>query len=409
LICTASKAAVYKNNVFSASIKTVQLHPTGYELAMPIITLNSNETLELNFDDLSGKPKTYYYTIVQCLSDWQTANLNIMEYIDGFTESTINDYQYSNGTKINYVHYKMQFPNFDMKITKSGNYVLVVYETTIENPVFTMRFLINEPKIAIEAGVAYPRNMFTRDKYQEIVFNINHKGFEIYNPQMEIKATILQNYRWDNAKTDIKPMLSGNYKMSFDYNNEIIFPTGREYRQFDTRSIRFRGENVRALNMTEAENNFFLRFDIPQQISKYQFYQDLNGQFYIESYENPNYLSGADYANVNFTLDYANPLANGNLYVVGAFNNWNCDETSKMFYNLASQSYEATLQLKQGLYNYSYIFKDDEKKIIDQTLTEGYYIDTENDYTILIYYTTFGERYDRLIGVKHINSIRNRY
>ncbi len=409
LLYTASNATIYENKVFSSAVKTAQLFPTGFEMAMPIITLNSTETLDLHFDDISGKPKNYNYTVIQCLSNWQQSNLNVLEYIDGFTESTINDYQYSNGTKTSYVHYKMQFPNFDMRITKSGNYALIVYETSIDNPAFTMRFMINEPKIAIEASVAYPRNMFTRDKYQEIVFNINHKGFEINNPQMEIKATILQNYRWDLAKTEIKPLFSGNYNMSFDYNNEIIFPTGREFRQFDIRSIRFKGENVRALNMSETENNFFLRFDIPQQVSKYQFYIDLNGQYYIECFDNPFYFTGADYANVHFTLDYANPLANGNLFVLGAFNNWVCDASSKMYYNLETQSYESTIQLKQGLYNYSYIFRDEEKQLVDQTLTEGFYVDTENDYTILLYYTPFGERYDRLIGVKHINSIRNRY
>ncbi len=406
---TILSASSYENKVYSSVVKTVQLFPTGFEMAMPILTLNSTETIDLHFDDISGKPKTYYYTVIQCLSNWQPSSLNVLEYIDGFTESTINDYQYSNGTKVNFVHYQLRFPNFDMRVTKSGNYALIVYETSIDHPAFVMRFMVNEPKVAVEAGVAYPRNMFSRDKFQEIVFNVNHKGFEINNPQMEIKATILQNYRWDLAKTEVRPLLTGNNTMSFDYNNEIVFPTGREFRQFDIRSVRFRGENVRALNMTETENNFFLRFDIPQQISKYQFYNDLNGSFYIDCIENPVYQTGSDYANVHFTLDYAQPLSNGDFYVVGAFNHWSCDALSKMYYNLDTRSYESTILLKQGMYNYSFIFKDDEKKIVDQTLTEGYYIDTENDYTILLYYTPFGERYDRLIAVKHIDSIRDRY
>lgn len=409
MIFATTNAETYDNKVASSTIKTVQLFPTGYEMAMPIIQLNTTETLDLHFDDLSTTPKTYYYTVVQCNSDWQPSSLNIMEYVDGFTESTINDYQFSNGTKISYVHYKMQFPNFDMKLTKSGNYALIVYETNKDNPTFVRRFMVSEPKVIIDAGVAYPRNMYTRDKYQEVVFSVNHKGFPIDNAQMEISATILQNYRWDNAKTNVKPLLVGTNVLNFDFNDVLTFPTGREFRQFDIRSIRFRGENVKALNITATENNFYLRYDIPQQTSKYQFYKDLNGLFYNESYENPNYFNGADYCNVVFNLAYPSPLQNGNFYVVGAFNNYTCDVNSKMYYNLETQSYLATIQLKQGLYNYSYIFKDETTKIEDQSMTEGYYVDTENDYTILIYYTPFGERYDRLIAVKHINSIQNRY
>ncbi|MFN8283697.1 MAG: DUF5103 domain-containing protein [Chitinophagales bacterium] len=408
-IFITANAQTYENKVFSSTIKTVQLFPTGYEMAMPIIQLNTTETLDLHFDDLSTRPKTFYYTVVQCNSDWKPSSLNVMEYVDGFTESTINDYQYSNGTKVNYVHYKMQFPNFDMKVTKSGNYALIVYETNKDNPTFVKRFMVNEPKVVVDAGVAYPRNMFTRDKYQEVVFTVNHKGFPIDNAQMEVSATILQNYRWDNAKTNVKPLLVNTDVLNFNFNDVLTYPTGREFRQFDIRSIRFRGENVKALNITETENNFYLRYDVPQQTSKYQFYRDLNGLFYNESYENPNYFNGADYCNVYFNLAYPNPLQNGNFYVVGAFNNYTCDDNSKMYYNLETQSYLATIQLKQGLYNYSYIFKDETTKIEDQTMTEGFYVDTENDYTILIYYTPFGERYDRLIAVKHINSIQNRY
>lgn len=409
MLYTVLNADVYENKIYSSTIKTVQLFPSGYELAMPIIQLNSTEKLDLHFDDLSTKPKTYYYTVIQCNADWQPSSLNIMEYIDGFTESTINDYQFSNGTKISYVHYKLQFPNFDMKVEKSGNYALIVYETNKDNPTFVRRFMISEPKVVVDAGVAYPRSMYNRDKYQEVVFKVNHKGFPIDNAQMEISATVLQNYRWDNAKTNIKPLLVGNNELNFDFNDVLTYPTGREFRQFDIRSIRFRGENIKAFNITTTENNFYLRYDIPQQTSKYQFYKDLNGLFYNESFENPSYFNGADYCNVYFNLAYPSPLQNGNFYVVGAFNDYVCDDNSKMYYNLETQSYLATIQLKQGLYNYSYIFKDESSKIKDQSMTEGFYVDTENDYTILIYYTPFGERYDRLIAVKHINSIQDRY
>jgi hypothetical protein len=402
-------ALTMENKIYSENIKTVQLYPVGYDMALPVIGLNTGERLELRFDDISGKPKNYFYTIVQCHSDWTPTSMNIMEYVEGYSEANINDYQLSNGTKTGDVHYTIQFPNTDMKVNRSGNYVLIVYETNKDNPIFTRRFMVNESKVVVDAGVAYPRNTSLRDKYQEVVFKVNYKGFSIDNPPMEIKSTVLQNYRWDNAKTEIKPQFTGVNELNFDFNGTLLFPAlGREFRFFDLRSLRFRGQNIRSFDISEQSNNVFLTYDYPQPTFKYQFIKDLNGQFYIENLDNPYYNTGADYANVHFTLDFNGVLNNGNFYVVGSFNNWTCDESSKMKYDQLDKAYAANILLKQGNYNYSYVFKDI-NGITDQFLTEGYFMDTENDYTILLYYTPFGERYDRLIAVKHINSLLNRY
>lgn len=403
-------AIVYENQVFVPYIKTVQLFPTGADMAMPILYLNQNEKLELHFDDLSGKPKNYYYTIIQCNSNWTPTLMNIMEYVDGFTEANITDFDYSNGAKIAYVHYSLQFPNYDMQINKSGNYVMVVYDQNKDNPVFTRRFMIAESKVMMDAGVVYPRSLMNRDRFQEVIFRVNYKGFKIDNPNIEIKAAILQNYRWDNAKFDVRPQFIGMNELNFDLNGVLTFPTaGREFRFFDMRSLRFRGQNIRSFDIRDDENEVYLLLEKPQAPNKYQIVKDLNGQYYIDNLDNPYYNTAADYANVHFTFDFGGTVSNGNFYVVGAFNDWRCDEASKMTYDNLDKSYAANILLKQGTYNYSYVFKDENQSVTDQFVTEGYYMDTENDYTILLYYNSFGERYDRLIAVKHINSILNRW
>ena len=80
-----------------------------------------------------------------------------------------------------------------------------------------------------------------------------------------------------------------------------------------------------------------------------------------------------------------------------------------MVYREDFGGYVGELYLKQGFYNYEYIFVDDKKEIIDHSMTVGNYYNTENDYTILVYYRPFTERYDRLIGVKFLNSITDRF
>ncbi|HQG38938.1 MAG TPA: DUF5103 domain-containing protein [Chitinophagales bacterium] len=406
----SAQAIIYEDKIISQAIKSVQLFPKGADMAMPILNMNKGETLELHFDDLSGKPKNYYYTVVQCHNDWTPTSMNIMEYVDGFTEANINDYDYSNGTKVPYVHYKLEFPNNDMQINRSGNYVLLVYENSKDNPIFIKRFMIAEAKVTIDANVVYPRNMSQRNFYQEVIFKVNTKGFLIDNAQMEINATVLQNYRWDNAKINVKPQFYGVNELNFDLNGTLIFPsTGREFRYFDMRSLRFRGQNIRAFDIRDNENDVYLLYDRPTPPNAYQITKDLNGQYYIDNLDNPYYNTGADYANVHFNLDMGGTLSNGNLYVLGAFNNWKCDSTTQLYYDATDKSYTTDILLKQGMYNYTYVFKSSLDNSINPFMTEGNYLDTENDYTILLYYTPFGERYDRLVSVKFINSIINRY
>jgi hypothetical protein len=125
----------------------------------------------------------------------------------------------------------------------------------------------------------------------------------------------------------------------------------------------------------------------------------------IEVQNARNYPLEADYAFVHFTLPFSPVITNGNLYVFGAFSDWNITEECKMKYNPKTLAYEAAVYLKQGYYNYEYIFVEDGKDEFDQSLIEGNYYETENNYAVYVYYRSFGGRYDELIAVENFNSL----
>jgi len=75
-----------------------------------------------------------------------------------------------------------------------------------------------------------------------------------------------------------------------------------------------------------------------------------------------------------------------------------------MEYNPKRLGYEATLYLKQGYYNYEYVYLKDGQNAGDETYIEGMHFETENDYSIFVYHHAPGTNYDQLIGVKHLNS-----
>ena len=70
------------------------------------------------------------------------------------------------------------------------------------------------------------------------------------------------------------------------------------------------------------------------------------------------------------------------------------------------RAYRVTVPLKQGFYDFTYATLGPNDKVPDLTTIEGSHYQTENDYLILVYLTDRQQRYDRLVGMRFVNSVR---
>ena len=95
------------------------------------------------------------------------------------------------------------------------------------------------------------------------------------------------------------------------------------------------------------------------------------------------------------------------IYLYGGLSNFELNESFKMIFNPKSGRYEISKLLKQGLYDYQYVVKSIYEKGPDESMLEGSHFETENDYTIFVYYTSIFEGYDQLFGIERINSRKN--
>ena len=77
------------------NIQTVLLHQKDNQLSKPIINLNSNDILELSFDDLNDNINQFFYSIEHYSFDWKKSNLLNSEFVDGFSKNEVIDYEYS--------------------------------------------------------------------------------------------------------------------------------------------------------------------------------------------------------------------------------------------------------------------------------------------------------------------------
>ncbi len=396
----------FTNRIYDDRVLAVLLHKEGWNLSYPVIKLNSNEKLIFQFDLLDDYNETFYYTFIHCDKDWNRSDIFTNEYLEGFPDNPIEDVQPSFNTTVDYFHYSLVFPNDRISFMLSGNYIIYVYpDGEPDKPVITQRFIITESVAGINFRIIRPQIPLYNNTGQQFEFTVNLTGFSITDPASNIYCSVLQNGRWNNAKTNLKPDFIGNNQLRFNSVSEKnIFNGGNEFRYFDIRSIRYKSEYIRMIDYMAPNYHIFLAPSESREYKPYFYWQDFNGKYYIATSEGREPETDADYVHVYFTLPSDYLIANGNMYVAGAFNNWDFNESNIMTYNPQDRQYECTVLLKQGWYNYEYVFlKDDDTRGIP-TLFESNHYETENDYSVFVYYRNPYERFDRVIGSVTVNT-----
>ena len=400
-----SNNAHIENKIFDSRIYTVQIHKPGWNLSYPFIRLSQDEKLELHFDILDDDLETLYYSFIHCDKDWNRSDLTTFEYLDGFPENDIEDVNVSYNTTVDYYHYSIEFPNEDVSFRISGNYAIVVYTDNIDEPLLLQRFVVVEDGVGITAEVDPPQMSIGDNTSQQVNISIKVNNSNIIDPARNIYTTILQNGRWDNAKTNIKPNISNNNSLTFNsLSTENIFDGGNEFRSFDSRNTKYKGENIRQIEFNSSYYNMYLTPSSSRGEKAYFNEPDFNGKYYIAIDNRDNFNLEADYVWVHFTLPYIAPMGS-EVYIYGALTNWSISDKYRMTFN--GSEYEASLLLKQGWYNFEYVIKQSNGDL-DFKALEGNHYETENDYIILVYYRDPRERYDKLIGYYSVNSNQQR-
>lgn len=396
----------YQNATFKEDIKTVQLFGDGFEQSFPIYELGSGANLILKFDDLSGEVSNYYYTILHCDANWNESYIMQDEYIKGFTENPLDDYAMSYNTTMTYVNYQLRIPNEQVDLKYSGNYVLVVYEDQdMEKLVLTRRFHVLQPKVEVQGLVKKATFDPFRGDNQEVDFIIYHQNLRIDNPRDDLKVVVMKNRRWDNTIRNLKPLFIRDKELIYDYDKENVFKGGNEYRYFDIRTTRYNGENVFATTFHRPYFHTTLATDEIRSNKKYFNYEEMNGNFVVESQDRvDDFDIQCDYIFVHFVLDMEAQLVGGSVNVFGALTDWNANKSNEMTWNYETAAYELTLLLKQGYYNFQYVYVPEAATVAEEAVLEGTHVETENEYQILVYHKGISGRYDELVGYQVLRS-----
>ena len=398
-----------ENRIFDEDIRTVQFFIAGAPLTLPIVDFKSSGgNLSLEFDHLGPDIKDYLYTIVHCNSDWQPSELLDNEYINGFSEDRILEVASSVNTLTNYTHYTLRLPNVNMRWTVSGNYLLKIFDNDNDRQLtLVRRFCVVE--LAWRTEIQQQNNTANVGKsntHHELDFVVTHRGSRIPNPQSDTKAFVLQNGRWDNAIGPLKPQFVRNEQLVYDFQDKIVFPAGKEWRFFDMRTFEFRGEWVKTIAELDDTYVVTLKTDQERKGHTYAYTSDLNGRYYIQNRHQNQTMLQCDYAKVFFSISRNLPEEDAEVYVFGELSDWQLNPEFKMEYDAVTKAYFCSPLLKQGFYNYQYAVVHTKTGKTDEDGFEGNWFETGNQYTTLVYYRSFGDRYDRLMSAVTIDTAR---
>ncbi len=430
----------FHNRVYDKEIQSVEVLLNDVPTLFPIMKLKGGDFITLHFDDLLNEERLLFYRIIHCDKDWQPSTLRENEYLAGFNDERLRNYEYSENTRSQYIHYWKKFPNEDTQFRVSGNYLLVIYEEDISYPLLSQRFLVMESQVGVEVTSIFPADIDNIRFKQEMQVNVNYENFPMRNALEEVSIVMLQNENWDNYVTSKPTIFSGN-NLRFNRLRTFEFWGLAEYRQFDTRRLMVIGRGVQFVDR-QRDKIFATLYQEESRARKVHLAEfDFNGRFYFENFErvggrdlnnllnlasfdavNPaeiaqtrsaarNIASNArdrnyrsEYVNVTFKLDAGINLERGsNIYVLGGINSFEPREEYRMKYDAQSDMYTTTVLLKQGFYNYFYGIVDSEGNI-DYRALEGSWNETENDYEVIVYYRGIGDIYDRIIGFTTYNT-----
>ena len=397
--------------IFMSNIRTVKFNLFGDPTSYPIIALNGADKLQLDFDDMDGNIKYYYYTLELRNADWSQAQIGYMDYIKGFTQQRINTYRVSSAQISRYTHYQAQLPDRNLVPFKSGNYVLKVFlNGDTSQLAFTRRLLVVDKRMGVAAQVQQPFAQQYFRTHHRLLVKVSTQGLDIRYPQQQVKINILQNFRWDNSITTVSPTYIRPDMLEFVNEQDMLFPAMREWRWLNLRSFRLLGDRISSEENTDSSFRLNVKEEASRVNSPYYYFSDQNGLYINETTERINPLWEGEYATVHFSFVPPGnlPFRNADLYVFGEITGYGKTPGSKLSFNQETGKYETDMILKQGYYDYVYALRNHNENVFLTDLTEGNVWETEDSYLVLAYYRELGGRYDQLLGVTRVNSLLNR-
>ena len=380
-------------------IKSLQYYANSKVTTLPILRMGSTDKLTISFDIEAKVEPSFNIIFKFCDANWEPYDNLLLEGIGENTYYNVYLDRLPITTEGAEYHVSETFPNRDIKFANSGKWMFFIVDNFDDEIIYDWgKFYVIENLINLKTEIKNWRregkissnnandrviNLKTKFALPDSIspFRVDHieivKNLEIIYPIILKKDAFAKNrgFEWDGAN-------------NFEFVVRDLEP-GNEYRQ-----VNLRDRNKYILPVSRAH------FD---GIEYSRFYnlgeKDFNGGFKLMDKEN----EYSDYLVATFEFKPHEEIFE-DIFIVGSFTNWEVLPWFKL--NLEEEIYSINLELKRGIYDYQYVSGDIDDELvenIDWRIFEGNFWDTDNVYSIFLYYKSPDKgEYDKIIGFKQI-------
>ncbi|MBB1139623.1 DUF5103 domain-containing protein [Myroides sp. WP-1] len=361
-----------------------------------------NESFSIEFDDLYGDEGNYFYRVLAYNYDWTPSQLKPIDYIQGMDNQRIQQYTTSFNTLQMYTHYRLTIPNSVYRITKSGNYILEIYDED-NQVVIRRKFVLYENVASVGAQVKRARDLTYIDQKQTLELTVKLGEQPYQNPTSNVKIALFQNGRWDSYITKVPPQYTLGTDLIYKYDQETSFWGGNQFRYFDNSDLK-QANNMIYSNSKENDMYKTILYPITGWLEKkYSYFPDINGSFKVRNLFGKNASIEGEYSWVYFSFEPIDDDKNNTYYVTGMFNNYELTSEHQLDYNPQTERYEKAVLIKQGFTNYN-VTTAQKGKVSPAHNPDGNHALTTNKYQVLVYYKGTTDLYDRVIGFAEANA-----
>lgn len=387
--------------IYDENVKTLTVTVDGDPTLPPMLSLKRRQSLVVEWDEMSHNYRRYVYHLQHCNAEWEPSDeIFESDYMSGLNDQLVEDYEKSFNTTQIYTHYRLQLPSQQLRPLLSGNYRLQIFhegdDMEEDTPVLEAQFCVYESVASIRTEVSSNTDVDFNKDHQQVTLAIGYGTLNVIDPQREMKVVVFQNRRWDNRVTDLVPNIRNSAGIEFTHNKRLIFPAGSEYHRFEILDLHRTATGVERMEWFEPYYHATLFPEQPQH--NYTYSIDQNGVYVPRSADDVDDAITAEYVVVHFILQSPR-LQGGDVFVCGLWTGEPLSPDCRMEYDDIKKQYHAAVLLKQGYYSYQ--FRQENGAT---ARTEGDFYQTENEYSVLVYYRGQGARYDRLVGYSAVKT-----
>ena len=317
----------YEQRIFNRDFKSLTFKSNSLILGDPCYNLNSLNAVSIDFDLLKNNSESLQYQLIHCDKDWKKSNISSMDAIDGFDIDYIENQKISYGPIQQYIHYNFKLPNNHTNFLISGNYIIKIFSEGESNkPIANIKFFVSEQSSNVNFNIDESSDVEQSKYLQSYEIECTYNSSNTIDPFSNIYINIEQNHQTFNQQWISGPNFIKENKLVFLPNEEQTFNGGNEFRFFDISSFRNGSQFVEKTYFEDTSYKIILKIDQKRSYRQYLEYKDMNGRFFIRTYDNDEADFQSEYGWVEFKLNMRKELSDS-IYIYGQLSNWKLDDS----------------------------------------------------------------------------------